>query len=297
MQCGGSLAPAPSAILARAPPTPNFWHLLLLTHFAFRMMKFKDLFPNMKTNSTEKVNEQYRDEDEEAQSFLSNGKEDNQTKSISWRFIEDGSWPWKVATAVLAISLGLSLYLGQRNQPRDFYETGFITELQPAIPAIKLNRRKFYGNIIVNSSSQFELMLDPNGERYVGHPTAELDAAWDRIVGSYVALTADEASKVQGEVSAEGGKFFVVPHVRHSLHCINYLRKVAYDKYYPTIRTENKSTVPTFSMHVDHCVEMLRETVQCQGDLTPVPHVWDYPALMDWQDKRDTAWKTGEIHN
>ncbi|KAL6791922.1 hypothetical protein J3E68DRAFT_428911 [Trichoderma sp. SZMC 28012] len=83
----------------------------------------------MRPNSLEKTDEQYHDEDE-AQSFLSNGKED-----------------------------------------------------EPAISAIKLNRRQFYGNIVVNASNQFELMLNPSEERYVGHPTAELDAAWDRIVG------------------------------------------------------------------------------------------------------------------
>ncbi|KAL5092564.1 hypothetical protein Trisim1_001117 [Trichoderma cf. simile WF8] len=277
-------------------------------------MKFIDMISKMRPNSLEKTDEQYHDEDE-AQSFLSNGKEDGKAKLISWKFMEDRSLPWKVATVVLAVSLGLSLFFGQRVQHSPSYETGFITELQPAISAIKLNRRQFYGNIVVNASNQFELMLNPSEERYVGHPTAELDAAWDRIVGSYVALTADEASKVQGQVSVDNGKYFVVPHVRHSLHCVNYLRKVAYDKYYPTVRTENKPTVPTFHMHVDHCVEILRETIQCQGDLTPVPHVWsegkqmyladtslvhtcrDYPALMDWQDERDEAWKTGKIHN
>ncbi|KAL7939306.1 hypothetical protein V8C35DRAFT_5404 [Trichoderma chlorosporum] len=277
-------------------------------------MKLKDMFSKMGTDCPEKADEQYHDEDE-TQSFLSNGKEGSQTKSISWRFMEDGSWPWKVATVVLAVSLGLSLFLGYRIHPRHTYETGFVTDLQPAVSAIKLEKRKFYGNIIVNASSQFELMLDPSEERYVGHPTAKLDAAWDRIVGSYVALTADEASKVEGKISAENGKYFVVPHVRHSLHCLNYLRKVAYDKYYPTIRTENKTTVPSFNMHVDHCVEILRETIQCQGDLTPVPHIWsegkqmfladtsllhtcrDYSALIDWQDERDEAWKTGKIHN
>ena len=70
------------------------------------------------------------------------------------------------------------------------------------------------------------------------------------MIGSYLALTESEAHSVQGDVSVDGGKYYVVPHVRHSLHCVNYLRKVAYDKWYPTIRTENKITVPTFFMHV-----------------------------------------------
>jgi hypothetical protein len=52
---------------------------------------------------------------------------------------------------------------------------------------------------------------------------------------------------------------------------------------------------------------MLRQTVQCQSDLTPVPHIWsdkkqmyladtslehtcrDYDAIMEWQDQREAV--------
>lgn len=65
-----------------------------------------------------------------------------------------------------------------------------------------------------------------------------------------MALTKSEAERIGGHVSQDGGAYFVVTHVRHSLHCVNYLRKVAYEKWYPTIRHENKSSVPTFWQHV-----------------------------------------------
>lgn len=92
-------------------------------------MKFIDMISKMRPNSLEKADEQYHDEDE-AQSFLSNGKEDGKAKLISWRFMEDRSLPWKIATVVLAVSLGLSLFFGQRVQHSPNYETGFITELR-----------------------------------------------------------------------------------------------------------------------------------------------------------------------
>ena len=50
--------------------------------------------------------------------------------------------------------------------------------------AIRMQKTKFAGAIIVNESSQFELVLDRDGPRYVGHPTRELDAAWDKLVGT-----------------------------------------------------------------------------------------------------------------
>ncbi|GJN83102.1 hypothetical protein PLIIFM63780_006650 [Purpureocillium lilacinum] len=147
-------------------------------------------------------------------------------------------------------------------------------------------------------------------------PGPSYETGFDTDLGSYVALTKSEAERIgSGHVSEDGGAYFVVTHVRHSLHCVNYLRKVAYEKWYPTIRHENKSSVPTFWQHVDHCVETLRQTIQCQSDLTPVPHVWsegkgmyiadtslehtcrDYDAVMEWQDERERAWKAGEIHD
>ncbi|KAH8888129.1 hypothetical protein GQ53DRAFT_265915 [Thozetella sp. PMI_491] len=273
------------------------------------------MFSALKIGMNGKNNEKLSEEEDESKSFLSNTTEDGVDKQASRKCSPDAAGPWKIATAILSILFIASVFLGARKSTAPSYDTGFETDLQPALSAIKVHKQKFYGGIVVNESSQFELVLDPNNPRYTGKPTRELDAAWDRLVGDYVALTASEAQTVQGGMSVEGGKYYVVPHVRHSLHCVNYLRKVAYDKWYPTIRTENKPTVPTFYMHVDHCIETLRETIQCQSDLTPVPHVWsegkqmylavtsldhtcrDYDAIMKWQDERADAWKNGRIHN
>ena len=56
-------------------------------------------------------------------------------------------------------------------------------DTEPALSAIRMQKAKFYGGVIVNETSQFEVVLDPNSPRYVGHPTRELDAAWDQLVG------------------------------------------------------------------------------------------------------------------
>ncbi|KAK4455396.1 hypothetical protein QBC34DRAFT_460333 [Podospora aff. communis PSN243] len=225
----------------------------------------------------------------------------------------DFSWIWKLSTLLFATLLLLDFFLlrGGRHGANT-YETGFSTDIEPATASIRIRKMRFYGGVIVNETNQFHLVLDPKGPRYTGHPSRELDAAWDQLVGGYVALTKEEAGRVQGEVSEDGGHYFVVPHVRHSLHCVNYLRKVAYDKWYPSVH-EMHDTIPDFYTHVDHCVETLRETIQCNGDLTPVPHVWsekkqmyladtmlehtcrDFGALLEWQDARERAWKTGEI--
>ncbi|KAI0968526.1 hypothetical protein F4678DRAFT_201734 [Xylaria arbuscula] len=256
------------------------------------------------------------DEGQEDQSLLSDGIKLSGKQFSRSRRCTDGTTPWKIATAILSLLLVIisSAEINRIAFPTKLfsYETGFSTDLEPALTSVRLRQHRFAGAIIVNETSQFELVLDPSNPRYVGKPTQELDDAWDAIVGSYLALTESEAQSLQGKVSRERGQYYVVPHVRHSLHCLNYLRKVAYDKWYPTIRTENKSTVPDFFTHVDHCVEILRETIQCQGDLTPVPHIWspekqmyiadtslphtcrDFEAMTKWQDERTAAWNSGK---
>ncbi|KAI0969599.1 hypothetical protein F4678DRAFT_473800 [Xylaria arbuscula] len=216
-----------------------------------------------------------------SQSFLT-GDTDRSTKQPTARICSvDTAGPWKISTAVLGLLLILLLSTELRHRGRPSYESGFNTDLQPAVSSIKPERRKFFGGIIVNESSEFELVLEPADARYTGRPTQGLDDAWDRIVGRYLALTEAEAQSLQGPVAEERGRYCVVPHVRHRLHC-----------WYPTILTENKTTVPAFLMHVDHCIETLREMLQCQADLTPVPHVYlehtcrDFGAIMKWQDAR-----------
>ena len=61
---------------------------------------------------------------------------------------------------------------------------------------------------------------------------------------------------------------------------------------------------------LDHCIDTLRETLQCNMDLTPVPHIWSeakgmylaetqlihtcrkFGDLVDWQNSMETPLTT-----
>lgn len=58
-----------------------------------------------------------------------------------------------------------------------------LTLIEPAKTAIRLLKKQFHGGIIVNGSSQFELILDATAPKYTGWPTQKLDDNWDRLVG------------------------------------------------------------------------------------------------------------------
>ncbi|XP_014550238.1 hypothetical protein COCVIDRAFT_116011, partial [Bipolaris victoriae FI3] len=51
--------------------------------------------------------------------------------------------------------------------------------------------------------------------------------------------------------------------VYHYLHCINALRRAAYQHVYGAPTKEHLN-------HLDHCIDMLRQAAQCQSDLTPM---------------------------
>lgn len=117
-------------------------------------------------------------------------------------------WPWVLSTSFFAI-LSLALLTFQVVPSRTgSYEVGFDTELgpyticfsdcftwiyssnmlgstgtEPAKVAIAIEKVKFHGGIIVNETGHFNLISDPHGPKYTGHPTRELDAAWDSLVG------------------------------------------------------------------------------------------------------------------
>ncbi|KAF4625986.1 hypothetical protein G7Y89_g12179 [Cudoniella acicularis] len=151
---------------------------------------------------------------------------------------------WLTLSVLLTSISCLSWFLRNDQQLQNSYEHGFNTDLQPAKSAITLIETEFYGGIIVNSTGDFNLVLNPDEELYIGTPTRELDASWDRLVGSYIALDTKEASRINGGLSLENGAYYVV------LHCLNYLRKALYNHWYPTILTESRDHVPPYFMHV-----------------------------------------------
>jgi Mycotoxin biosynthesis protein UstYa len=66
----------------------------------------------------------------------------------------------------------------------------------------------------------------------------------------------------------------------HQLHCLNLIRQYTWRDYYdqhpnlvqkPTDMTRADEKGQRF--HVDHCIETLRLSLMCHGDITPYLHV------------------------
>ncbi|KAK3180011.1 hypothetical protein K4F52_008589 [Lecanicillium sp. MT-2017a] len=65
----------------------------------------------------------------------------------------------------------------------------------------------------------------------------------------------------------------------HQLHCLNSLRQIAYGGYYNRSMVNANLTTPTIhEVHVNHCVDMLMQALQCSGNVNIM--------TMDWVDTR-----------
>ncbi|KAG1728438.1 hypothetical protein EDB19DRAFT_1746780 [Suillus lakei] len=119
---------------------------------------------------------------------------------------------------------------------------------------------------------------------YRGPPSPEIDAAWNRI-SRHVGITrmtheemlkagvTDFRSKVRYPDKIGGG-YMVSLEVGHQLHCLNLLRKASWLEYYGSIDTSFRNTPEVVRQHLDHCLEMTRQNIMCNADVTII--TWDW---------------------
>ncbi|TQN63699.1 Phenylalanine aminomutase, partial [Colletotrichum shisoi] len=111
---------------------------------------------------------------------------------------------------------------------------------------------------------------------YEGRPTAENDAAWADLmsVGMISISEAENARLPMGgsaQVRDANGvvpdKYLVQTSVSHQLHCLKRLRELIWDS--------EKGLAEHWQYgHGSHCIDYLRQSFMCHGDLTPIYMMW-----------------------
>ncbi|KAK0634153.1 hypothetical protein B0T14DRAFT_508479 [Immersiella caudata] len=180
----------------------------------------------------------------------------------------------RITVAVLAVSLVLNailigsnlIFLFRGNQPS--YETGFDSDLLGVKSQIQVIKNRFSGGVELDQHGHFA--VDPSGSQYVGEPSKEVDAAWRELLnGLNLDLDASEYDPAGNTYQwEESGLYFTGLEVFHSLHCLNRLRQAFYPDHYKYIF--NQPGDPSRHDHIGHCINQLREALQCHADLTPM---------------------------
>ncbi|EKV04723.1 Dimethylamine methyltransferase MtbB1 [Penicillium digitatum] len=149
-----------------------------------------------------------------------------------------------------------------------------------AEPLLRFEKRRFTNAIRDDSNGNLYSSINPYELQYAGLPTPEIDKNWNELIGGrYFRLEASEVlllnqdSKLPAltemysneRITKEG--FYGGPDVLHSLHCLNAIRKHLDMDYY----ADSMDLPPEYRrIHIDHCVDHLRQALLCHGDLTPV---------------------------
>ncbi|KAI3323861.1 hypothetical protein HD806DRAFT_76421 [Xylariaceae sp. AK1471] len=184
------------------------------------------------------------------------------------------AWSWMLSTVLFACTTALLLL---RTETRAGPHAGLSVCADdprglPVALGVGSNRVEvtFTGALTYNSSGVLVNEYMPGQRRWVGEPTPNIDAAWDDLKEFWtVLLEGNEANNVRDQTLLQDGYWVTGLDVFHQLHCLDSLRRAVYPDSYP-----HQASPRTWQLHMDHCVDYLRQTIMCHGDTTPVHYRW-----------------------
>lgn len=140
------------------------------------------------------------------------------------------------------------------------------------------------------NGSFYNSKYDNSIARQQPNPTA--DAIWDeweltRVYpvshSELIKMSVDPSTVAKLEHSAWGlgdDAYAAIFDVYHHVHCLNSLRHIAYGGYY-NLSQARAHTVKQREIHINHCIDILLQGIQCNANLDLIPLHWvetqEYP--------------------
>jgi len=180
-----------------------------------------------------------------------------------------------------------------------------LSAYSPAIEAVE------YRDVIFNGSLR-------HPSEFRGAPSPAVDAAWDRISDLRpLRIFEDDLAKIGKEPRPSlakyqpehGGGYIATLEIAHHMHCLNMLRKNTYWDYYAPLDESYQQDPDFYHVHLDHCIELLRQSLMCTADVGLITFDWvadhrrpwpdfstqhrcrNYDAIVDWNQER-SVWIT-----
>ncbi|PVI06569.1 hypothetical protein DM02DRAFT_667451 [Periconia macrospinosa] len=153
-----------------------------------------------------------------------------------------------VSLTIVALALWTAIH-----SPSSF-ETGFHTEIDVLHPVVEVVPTKFTGTLKYKGDHLY-IDLGPDGVQYFGKPSPQIDEAWATLLNGI-----GNEDPFPGDI--------IGPDVLHTLHCLNAVRKLLDSTYYykRPLEAHNRAR----RIHIDHCLNHIRQIIQCHMDITPV---------------------------
>ncbi|KAE9367280.1 hypothetical protein N431DRAFT_472280 [Stipitochalara longipes BDJ] len=183
------------------------------------------------------------------------------------------SWMWVISTCIFAL-LSIILAIGHWNPQKwslGTFETGFKTDFGPIKSQIGIVKYQFTGGLHLDEHGTLQREVDPTQPQFVGEPSEAIDESWDDLLSVMeIIVKGSEADEVRGRTTQgqNEGEWRMSLDAYHSFHCLNSVRKAVDPQYY---NPDGKHTY-FYRRHLDHCIDYLRQVIQCQSDLTPLTY-------------------------
>ncbi|KAK4218813.1 hypothetical protein QBC37DRAFT_178945 [Rhypophila decipiens] len=148
------------------------------------------------------------------------------------------------------------------------YKDGFNTELKTALAGLPVDEERWSGHLVYNASNaHWKIVYPPHEPRWVADPpNPAIDVMWNAVErGRTVYLQGPEADFVRERTTFENGYWVTGLDVFHQLHCLNSVRKALWPEYYHINGSD-----PIQKMHINHCLDYVRQALMCHADSTPI---------------------------
>ncbi|KAI1184163.1 hypothetical protein F5B17DRAFT_94911 [Nemania serpens] len=115
---------------------------------------------------------------------------------------------------------------------------------------------------------------------YRGPPSRAVDTAWERYWKTWMfsvdekAYLASRPEHPTAAVRLPHGQYLATFEATHQLHCLYNLFRASYRDYYPEEQTDYEENPAKWHERVDHCVEVLRQKLECDCDTTILTYNW-----------------------
>ncbi|KAI0394288.1 hypothetical protein F5Y17DRAFT_264356 [Xylariaceae sp. FL0594] len=113
---------------------------------------------------------------------------------------------------------------------------------------------------------------------YFGEPNDVRERLWDELLEPSNVRLSPEMMRQLGRPEDEGvrlpdGDYIGTLGVYHDLHCLRRIARHFYvDHYFPNMTAEERHSR---LMHSQHCLDRIKQTIQCRGDISLATYVWD----------------------
>ncbi|EPT00324.1 hypothetical protein FOMPIDRAFT_1030579 [Fomitopsis schrenkii] len=133
----------------------------------------------------------------------------------------------------------------------------------------------------------FDGVLDAPSE-YRGPPGAAIDYAWDKISlnnshkitplriheADLKKIGQDARPSIARFRDEDGGGFHAGIEIGHQLHCLDLLRRQSYIEHYGPMDDNYVLRPEFYRVHLDHCIEMLRQVLMCNANVGLITFDW-----------------------